>query len=242
MRSRHRPVCGRLLSLALLAVMASASATALPGSAEAQSVAPPGVVPIARYVAEASRRFGVPEAWIWAVMRVESAGDVQAVSHAGAMGLMQLMPDTWASLRRRYGLGRNPYDPRDNVMAGAAYLREMHDRYGNSTAMLAAYNAGPGRYDTHLATGRPLPRETRAYLAILAPMVSGSQPDGGTIAVADPLAWTRASLFAMRAADTQVAPRSTADVQPDDEAAASETAPNAPPDRLFVPRSGRDPS
>src|SRR3546814_5730962 len=77
-------------------------------------------------------------------MRVESRGDVRAVSPKGAMGLMQLMPDTWASLRVRLGLGANPYDPRDNILAGAAYLREMHDRYG-SPGFLAAYNAGPGR-------------------------------------------------------------------------------------------------
>src|SRR3546814_17844195 len=94
-------------------------------------------------------------------MRVESRGDVRAVSPKGAMGLMQLMPDTWASLRVRLGLGANPYDPRDNILAGAAYLREMHDRYG-SPGFLAAYNAGPGRYEEALA-GRPLPAETRAY-------------------------------------------------------------------------------
>src|SRR3546814_19834934 len=76
------------------------------------------------------------------VMRVESRVDVRAVSPKGAMGLRRLMPDTWASLRVRLGLGANPYDPRDNILAGAAYLREMHDRYG-SPGFLAAYNAGP---------------------------------------------------------------------------------------------------
>src|SRR3546814_3022380 len=91
-------------------------------------------------------------------MRVESRGDVRAVSPKGAMGLMQLMPDTWASLRVRLGLGANPYDPRDNILAGAAYLREMHDRYG-SPGFLAAYNAGPGRYEEYLA-GRPLDRKS----------------------------------------------------------------------------------
>jgi hypothetical protein len=105
------------------------------------------------------------------VLRVESAGDVRAISSAGAMGLMQVMPDTWAGLRSRHGLGRDPYDPRDNILAGTAYLREMWDRYGNVAAMLAAYNAGPGRYDEHLATGRTLPAETRAYVATLAPVL-----------------------------------------------------------------------
>ena len=80
------------------------------------------------------------------------------------MGLMQIMPQTWSGLRLRYGLGANPYDPHDNILAGAAYLRELHDRYG-APGFLAAYNAGPARYDDHLATGRPLPAETRAYVS-----------------------------------------------------------------------------
>ena len=81
-------------------------------------------------IAEASQRFGIPESWIRAVMRVESSGRARAVSPKGAIGLMQIMPDTWAGLRLRYGFGSDPYDPRDNILAGAAYLREMHDRYG----------------------------------------------------------------------------------------------------------------
>ncbi|MFX9653434.1 lytic transglycosylase domain-containing protein, partial [Acinetobacter baumannii] len=85
----------------------------------------------------------------------------------------QIMPDTWAELRTRYGLGRDPYTPRDNILAGAAYLREMWDRYGDIGAMLAAYNAGPARYDEHRATGRPLPAETRAYVDFLAPALRG---------------------------------------------------------------------
>ena len=105
------------------------------------------VHPHAAHIVEASQRFGIPEPWIRAVLRAESAGDVRAISSAGAMGLMQVMPDTWAGLRVRYGLGRDPYQPRDNILAGTAYLREMWDRYGNVAAMLAAYNAGPGRYD-----------------------------------------------------------------------------------------------
>src|SRR3546814_3421210 len=80
---------------------------------------------------EASRRFGIPQAWIWAVMRAESAGDVRAVSHAGALGLMQIMPATWTYLRGRYGLGDDPYHVRDNIIAGTAYLRELHDRFGS---------------------------------------------------------------------------------------------------------------
>ncbi|GAB5471673.1 MAG: hypothetical protein Kilf2KO_47030 [Rhodospirillales bacterium] len=119
-------------------------------------------------IAEAAQRFAIPERWIRAVMQAESAGDPTAVSDAGAMGLMQIMPATWADLRAAHGLGDDAFDPRDNVLAGAAYLREMYDRFG-APGFLAAYNAGPERYAEHLATGRPLPRETRAYVAALAP-------------------------------------------------------------------------
>src|SRR3546814_10072998 len=69
--------------------------------------------------------------WIRAVMRVESRGDARAISPKGAIGLMQVMPATWTEMRTRYALGPDPYDPRDNILAGAAYLREMHDRYGS---------------------------------------------------------------------------------------------------------------
>lgn len=123
-------------------------------------------------VAEASRRFEIPERWIHAVMGVESAYQSRALSHAGAMGLMQVMPATYADLRVRYGLGADPYQPRDNVMAGAAYLREMYDRFG-APGFLAAYNAGPARYLQHVTDGRPLPLETRAYVAKLSPAVTG---------------------------------------------------------------------
>ena len=115
-------------------------------------------------IAQAARRFGVPEDWIRAVMRQESGFDPAATSRAGAMGLMQVMPGTWAELRLRHGLGADPYDPQDNVLAGTAYLREMYDRFG-PYGMLAAYNAGPGRYLQHRDHGRPLPAETRDYIA-----------------------------------------------------------------------------
>ena len=75
------------------------------------------------------------------------------------MGLMQIMPGTWAEFSDRYDLGNDPYDPHDNILAGTAYLREMHDRFG-SAGFLAAYHAGPLRYEQHLLTGKPLPSET----------------------------------------------------------------------------------
>ncbi|QOG06377.1 lytic transglycosylase domain-containing protein [Aureimonas sp. OT7] len=181
------------------------------GSAAAVAQSTPVVRPAAvdlqaDHIAEASQRFGIPEAWIRAVLRAESAGDVRAVSSAGAMGLMQVMPATWTELRGRYGLGRDPYEPRDNILAGTAYLREMFDRYGNVAAMLAAYNAGPGRYDEYLSTGRTLPAETRAYVAALAPVLGGAAaPDMPLPAPPPPPDWREAPLFAMRSADAPAA-------------------------------------
>lgn len=163
-------------SVLLAAIAALAALSAGVGAAGAQMTAAPANVqpvsadPVSAAVAEASRRFGVPEQWIWSVMRVESAGRTRAVSHAGAMGLMQVMPQTYAELRSRYGLGPDPFDVRDNVLAGTAYLREMHDRYGVQ-GMLAAYNAGPGRWEAYVRAGRRLPAETVGYLARLAPEV-----------------------------------------------------------------------
>ena len=149
------------------------------------------------FIAEASRRFDVPTPWICAVMHVESVGDIRARSPKGAMGLMQIMPETYAALRARYALGVNPYDPHDNILAGAAYLREMHDRYG-APGFLAAYNAGPRRYEEHLRTGRPLPLETQRYVAMLAPIVEGGQTGDRPFVVADVGAWLRSLLFPMQ--------------------------------------------
>ncbi len=150
--------------------------------------------PYGDHIAEAAQRFELPSAWIRAVMHVESDGDPRALSPKGAIGLMQIMPETWAALRVRYRLNDDPYDPHDNIVAGAAYIRELFDRYG-SPEWIAAYNAGPGRYEEALK-GRPLPPETRAYVAALAPIISGSETTGAVmIASADPLSWTRAPLF-----------------------------------------------
>jgi soluble lytic murein transglycosylase-like protein len=150
--------------------------------------------PVAAFVADASLRFSIPASWIRAVMRAESRGDVHANSPKGAMGLMQIMPSTWTLLRARLRLGANPYDPRDNILAGAAFLRELHDRYG-SPGFLAAYNAGPGRYENHLATGRPLPAETRAYVAALAPLIDNERVDHTVLVAAAAQSWTAAPLF-----------------------------------------------
>lgn len=216
------------------------SATATP-PVLAQSAVPDRAIaahPNDAYIAEASQRFGIPEAWIIAVMRAESAGDVRAVSSAGAMGLMQVMPDTWSELRIRYRPGRDPYDPRDNILAGTAYLREMWDRYGNVGAMLAAYNAGPGRYDEYRSTDRPLPAETRTYVASLAPILLGERPAS---AVARPLDWREAAIFVARdngtpAADPAAPDRRTDDAAPLDPAA-QEALSGSQPEGMFVARN-----
>lgn len=128
--------------------------------------APADGAPWAPLVAEAAARFAVPDAWLRAILAAESGGDPAAVSPAGAMGLMQLMPATWRALSRTYGLGDDPFAPRANILAGAAYLRMLRDRYG-SPGFLAAYNAGPGRYEAYRRGLRPLPAETLRYVARL---------------------------------------------------------------------------
>ena len=159
--------------------------------------------PYAAHIAEAAQRFTIPAAWLRAIMRVESRGDRRAVSPKGAMGLMQLMPETWAALRTRYGLGRDPFDPHDNILAGAAFLREMHDRYG-SPGFLAAYNAGPVRYEDYRDRRRPLPPETVAYVAALVPFVGDGAIDGPVLpAPSDPSSWTQAPLFITRSASAE---------------------------------------
>lgn len=87
-------------------------------------------------------------------------------SKAGALGLMQVMPGTYAEIRQIYGLGADPHDPRDNILAGTAYLRTMLDRFGYP-GLFAAYHAGPSRYTRHLSTGETLPTETVSYLGVL---------------------------------------------------------------------------
>ncbi|WP_303719198.1 lytic transglycosylase domain-containing protein [Brevundimonas naejangsanensis] len=146
-------------------------------------------------ITEAARRFGLPPHWIRAVMKQESGFNPRATSRAGAMGLMQVMPATYAELRRRHGLGADPYDPRDNILAGAAYLRELHDRFGLE-GMLPAYNAGPGRYLQHRDEGRPLPLETRDYVARIELRDGMATPsDSARIAAKAPIDPYRGPLF-----------------------------------------------
>ncbi|WP_246385164.1 lytic transglycosylase domain-containing protein [Gluconacetobacter asukensis] len=148
-------------------------------------------------VRKAAEQNAIPVTWVRAVLHAESAGDPHAVSGAGAMGLMQLMPSTWKDVRRALNLGADPFDPHDNIAAGAAYLRWLHDRYGDA-GFLAAYNAGPGRYEDHLATGRLLPGETVSYVASVARLIddpSVSAHFSIPFSIAPARDWTSASLF-----------------------------------------------
>jgi soluble lytic murein transglycosylase-like protein len=146
-------------------------------AASAQEVAPLDLATQSRievlqpFISEAARRFPVPESWIRAVIAAESGGRTELdgrpiTSPAGAMGPMQVMPETYEEMRRRYGLSPDPYEPENNILAGTAYMGELYRRFG-LTGMFAAYNAGPDRYQQFLDTGRPLPAETAAYLKAL---------------------------------------------------------------------------
>jgi len=104
-----------------------------------------------------ARANDVPPALVKAVIAAESMFDSEAVSHAGAQGLMQLMPDTARSL----GV-EDAFRPDENVRGGTEYLRAMLDRYGDFSRALAAYNAGPRAVDRH--QGVPPYRETRDYV------------------------------------------------------------------------------
>lgn len=201
---------------------------------------------IASFVTDASRRFGVPEAWIWAVMRAESHGNPRAISPAGAIGLMQIMPDTWVQLAARYQLGADPFDPHANILAGAAYLRAMVDRYGDLATALAAYNAGPKRVDDWRSSARPLPTVTLVYVAGITSAVGAT--NGLTVAGTAPVAapdWHNAALFIARG-DTPIAapaPAPAPATPPTPAPAAPPTtvsAPSKPPvDTLFIPIAAR---
>ena len=156
-----------LLSGCALIVSAQCSPSAAPSHSDK------GVAQWQPMVAKAAATFALPEAWLNAVMARESGGHTTLngrpiTSSAGAMGLMQVMPRTYGDIRQQLGLGADPYAPADNITAGAAYLHQMYQRYGYP-GMFAAYNAGPGRFDDFLLRQRPLPDETLAYVAKIAP-------------------------------------------------------------------------
>ena len=149
-------------------------------------------------VARASRRFRVPQAWIRLVMEAESGGRTMAsetepiTSNKGAMGLMQLMPETWREWRAALDLGTDAYDPHDNITAATAYLHALYAKYGYP-AMFAAYNDGPGNLEKRMIDGGLLPQETQLYVAKITgvvPMRAGARsfarftrPDGEAVMI-----------------------------------------------------------
>ena len=171
-----------LLTCAALTVLLSACAS---GGGSQRTATP---AEIDAHIAEASKRFDMPELWIREVMRQESGGRTMLngkpiVSKAGAMGLMQVMPGTYEEMRRKHGLGSDPFDPRDNIIAGTAYLREMYNLFG-APGFLGAYNCGPGCYGDYLAGKRGLPGETRRYIAAVGPRLNRTPaPNGADIVV-----------------------------------------------------------
>ncbi|MGQ9371952.1 lytic transglycosylase domain-containing protein [Azospirillum sp. ST 5-10] len=150
---------------------------------------------LAPHITAASQRFGLDPKLIASLIRAESGGDPTAVSRAGARGVMQVMPATYAHMAPRLGLAGDPMDPANNIMAGAGYLRDMMDRYNGDTRLaLAAYNGGPTRLDARERDVSRMPAETQAYVkrvmgglgglgGVEAPVLSGSV---GTDVLGDP--------------------------------------------------------
>jgi soluble lytic murein transglycosylase-like protein len=121
-------------------------------------------------VAEAAKTYDVEPALIRSVMSAESAFDPSAVSRAGAVGLMQLMPDVAAA----FGV-EHPFDPRENIMAGARLLRELLDlHHGDLTLVLASYNAGPGAVADWGGVVPPF-AETQGYVKRVSGLLADAQ-------------------------------------------------------------------
>jgi len=135
-------------------------------------------------IAAAAKRFGVPQTWIRAVMSIESGGRLMLTqtqpmrSSMGAMGLMQLMPETYAEMGRAYRLGPDPYNPHDNIVAGAAYLKILRDKYGYPQ-MFEAYNDGPGNLEARMRDNGLLPAETQNYVAHVTNTILTGHAGGG---------------------------------------------------------------
>nr|WP_249788090.1 lytic transglycosylase domain-containing protein [Bradyrhizobium sp. NBAIM01] len=220
----------------LLLLTACGSAALAQSASEGRPAVSQTAHSFAGFINEAAQRFGIAPNWIRSVQSIEGAGDVHARSPKGAMGLMQIMPATWAELRERYHLGNDPYDPHDNILAGTAYLRELLDRYG-SPGVFAAYNAGPSRYEEHLAGGS-LPEETREYVAKLANLLAIELParwtSSGQSSAAATLFVGRANLMKTRDRLLALMPSSGATTA----ISAPDVSPMVPrPVGVFVPRS-----
>ncbi|NJO54706.1 MAG: lytic transglycosylase domain-containing protein [Bacteroidales bacterium] len=198
----------------------------------------------AEFIVEAARRFDLPAALLQAVIRAESGGDARAVSPAGTLGLMQITPDVWSEARAKLALGADPFDPRDNILAGAAYLRALRDRFG-TPGFLAAYRLRPEQYQALLKSGRTLPGEAQDYVAALVPFVAGNStapltpsPIEAAPHRAEPPSWTRAPLFVTHGDGASTAASVSADRHPNDASDARSvrdlTAITPQPQGLFV--------
>lgn len=228
-----RKFAGYLSGIGIGIVLAlSLHCSACAATTRAMPIAGPD--PYAAFITEASHRFGLPASWLRAVMQVESAGNPTAVSPKGAMGLMQLMPGTWPVLRARYHLGNDPFDPHDNILGGTAYLRELFDRFG-APGFLAAYNAGPKRFEDYRARLRPLPDETKRYLSTLAQMLPDLQIGGAIPPLRIATGWRAASLFAASAATVSSPNSAHGDTASKDTTAAKNFAMSPQSDGLFGP-------
>jgi soluble lytic murein transglycosylase-like protein len=192
-----RPI-PRVIVVVVPLMCAIVASTLVESIACAQTASPsPSIDQFAKFIAEASVRFAVPAHWIRAVIQIESAGDAHSISPRGAVGLMQLMPATWVELGARHGLGLDPFDASDNILAGTAYLKVMHDRFGTA-GFLAAYHAGPSRYEQHLVTGQPLPSETIAYVGAVTPLFGDEQGEYTASRDRRTLPWRESPLFVGR--------------------------------------------
>jgi len=128
-----------------------------PPAAATPSPSPAQTASTKDLIDNAARKYGLPPAFVRAVVAAESGYQADAVSPKGAIGLMQLMPST------AHELGADPTDPAQNVDAGTRYLRDLLLKYDNQAYhALAAYNAGPGVVDKY--HGVPPYRETQAYI------------------------------------------------------------------------------
>jgi len=116
------------------------------------------------YIMEASVRYSLPATWIRAIINIESSGRTMKDGHpitsgAGAVGVMQLMRGTYNAISQRDGLGSDPQNVHDNILAGTAYLRDLYNKFGYPR-LFAAYNAGPAA----LVRDKKLPVETQNYV------------------------------------------------------------------------------
>lgn len=146
----------------------------------------PSADPWGPYINQSSQRFNVPDQWIRAVMMQESRGyqyynKRPITSPHGAKGLMQLKTPAYRDMAKRYKLGKDPYNPLDNIMAGTAYIRILYNKFG-APGFVAAYHGGPGTLSNHLNKGSSLPKETKKYLASVSPKLGNDVPMSGPFA------------------------------------------------------------